>query len=109
MQTYKMESKIVVDKISRKICETLAIRESAWTAQQKEKFKDRIETKLAAAKKSQNYTVKLLERCKSWGGPCTSVNELHEVLKRKPDMQHDIVKYELGFYVHTNKSEKRKI
>ena len=107
MQTYKMETRIVVDKVSRKICEALAIRESVWTDAQKVKFKERIEMKLTAAKKSQNYTAKLLDRCKSWGGPCTSVNELHEVLQRKPDIQNDIVKYELGYYVHTHKSEKQ--
>ena len=106
MVLYKTETEITVDKVSRKICEALAVREAVWTDAQKEKFKERIEMKLAVAKRSQNYTKKLLNRCKSWGGPCTSMDELHEVLQRKPEIQRDIVKTELGYYVHTHKYDK---
>ena len=40
--------------------------------------------------------MKLLEKCKSWGGPVTSVEELSSILKSKPD----IVRTELAYYYY---------
>jgi len=36
--------------------------------------------------------MKLLNSCKSWDGPCTSVGELYEILREKPNELELIVK-----------------
>ena len=42
--------------------------------------------RLKVTKRLQNY--------KSWGGPCTPVEELYEIIRGKPDQQVQIVKNE---------------
>ena len=48
---------------------------------------------------------KLLQDCKFWGGPCTTVGKLHNVLTGK-DSQAHILKTEMAYYVHTHKADK---
>ena len=55
---------------------------------------------------SQDYTSKLLKDCKSWGGPCTSGDELISVLHCNPQIQEQIVKTELALYSHSHQSER---
>ena len=66
---------------------------------------ERLELKLKKAQKAKDYTRKLLQDCKSWGGPCTSVDELRYILKGK-DQQQQIVKTEMAYYAHTHKADK---
>ena len=40
------------------------------------------------------------------GGPCTSIEELRQVIKNKPDQEVIIVKTELAYYVHTHKADR---
>ena len=61
--------------------------------------------KLKKAEKAKDYTKKLLQDCKSLGGPCTSVDELQEVLNGK-DNQNRILKTEMAYYAHTHKADK---
>ena len=55
--------------------------EVAWNKSQEEKMKIRLEKKLEKAKRGKDYTNRLLKDCKSWGGPCTSVDELKSILE----------------------------
>ena len=56
--------------------------------------------------RAKDYTQKLLQNCKSWGGPATSIEELKQSLQEKSDQQVTIVKTELVYYVHTHKADK---
>ena len=51
------------------------------------------------------YTTKLLQICKTWGGPCTACDELGTVLKSKHDIAEKIVKTELSYYRNTHKMD----
>ncbi|KAG1715052.1 Myosin-VIIa [Nymphon striatum] len=82
------------------------LREAQWDVLQHEKLKTRLEAKLNKSKKSEDYTKKLLQNCKSWRGPCTSLEELQQILKEKSDQNVQIVKTELAYYVHTHKADK---
>ena len=106
MVLYKSNSKIVkVNRISRKICLILSDRENSWNEKQQVKLKERLELKLKKAQKAKDYTKKLLQDCKSWGGPCTSVDELHQMLNGKDNHSH-ILKTEMAYYAHTHKADK---
>ena len=62
--------------------------------------------KLKKGARAKDYTRKLLQNCKSWGGPATSTEELKKSLQEKPDQQVTIVKTELAYHVHTHKAGK---
>ena len=71
---------------------------------QQEKLKQRLEEKLKKSARAEDYT--LLQNCKSWRGPATSIEELKQSLQEKPDQQVTIVRTELAYYVHTHKADK---
>ena len=56
--------------------------------------------------RAKDHTQKLLQNCKSWGSPATSIEELKQSLQEKSDQQVTIVKTELVYYVHTHKADK---
>ena len=63
--------------------------------QQKQKLKERIDKKLKRANKSKDYIKKLLTDCKSWFGPCTSMDKLLHAMRTKSDRVEFIVKAEM--------------
>ena len=93
----------VVDSIIKSINKTLVTRESHWTQIQKSLQQKRIVEKLSKAKKETDYTTKLLQICKTWGGPCTTCDELGTVLKSKHEICEKVVKTELSYYRNTHK------
>ena len=106
MMLYQTTKELKITKMSHKIASILSNREETWTANQKERFQQRLQEKLITCRKAKDYTKKLLNSCKSWGGPCTSVDELHEILREKAHEQELIVKTEHSYYVHTHKLDK---
>ncbi|KAG1652087.1 hypothetical protein GQR58_026544 [Nymphon striatum] len=106
MVLYKCSKEIKIDKLSRTLAAILSCRESQWDVLQHEKLKTRLEAKLNTSKKSEDYTKKLLQNCKSWRDPCTSLEELQQILKEKSDQNVQIVKTELAYYAHTHKADK---
>ena len=106
MMLYQTTKELKITKMSHKIASILSNREETWTANQKERFQQRLQEKLIKCRKAKDYTKKLLNSCKSWGGPCTSVDELHEILREKAHEQELIVKTEHSYYVHTHKLDK---
>ena len=76
--------------------------EMVWADEQKELKKAKILEKLEKAKNVAKYTQKLLQICKSWRGPVTSVEELHQILKGNANQQEKIVQTELSFFRDTH-------
>ncbi|KAG1652562.1 Anaphase-promoting complex subunit 5 [Nymphon striatum] len=102
MVLYKCSKEIKIDKLSRTLAAILSCREAQWDVLQHEKLKTRLEAKLNKSKKSEDYTKKLLQNCKSWGSPCTSLEELQQILKEKsdqniqigyPELSNDLILY----------------
>lgn len=82
MVLYKSNSKIVkVDRISQKICLMLSDRENSWNDKQQVKLKERLRVEVKEGNQSKRLYKETLAKL-SWGGPCTTVDKLHEVLKR---------------------------
>ena len=61
--------------------------------------------KMKKVVRQKDYVRKLLETCKSWGGPCVTSDELIAATDAKPGKQEQIVKTELTFYRNTHKSD----
>ena len=56
-------------------------------------------------RKEGEYITKLLQASKSWGGPCTTANELEIVLLNKnEDASNKIVRNELSYYRKTHQA-----
>ena len=53
-----------------------------------------------------DYIKTMLVDCKSWGGPCASVDELQLILRQNPDHSEKIIKTEMAFYSHIHKAYK---
>lgn len=51
------------------------------------------------------YTTKLLQQCKTWGGPAVSVEELNEILQKHGDIAEKVVRTEVSYYRDTHKAE----
>jgi hypothetical protein len=105
MVLYKSKKARRLDRISKKIALILAEREKNWDNEQKKKHNDRLQEKIAKAKKSQDYVTKLLKDCKSWDGPATNGEELRQCLNGRDD-QHHVLRTEMAYYAHTHKAER---
>ena len=103
--TFYKSGKGEVQNITRKIRKVLEDRENEWNISQRKLLSIRIKAKLEKSEKQKDYSKKLLQTCKSWGGPCTTSEELQNVLLAKPDIQEKIVKTELTYYRSTHKSD----
>ena len=77
--------------LTRKIQSMLFHREADWTKGQRELQTERIMIKMGKAKKEQEFTKRLLESCKSWGGPCTTPNQIEITLNANPDKMEKII------------------
>ena len=55
---------------------------------------------------AKDYQKKLLSDCKSWLGPCTSMDELMKVIRNNGDRSEFIVKTELAYYIHSHKADR---
>ena len=69
---------VKVDRLTEKITKLLSHHEQKWTKEQKQKLKERIQLKLAKGRKAKDYSKRLLQECKTWDGPFTSVSELQK-------------------------------
>ena len=64
-----------------------------------------IKEKIEKGKKRDQYVQKRLKLCKSWGGSVVSVEELHSILKSRPNQKEVIVRTELIYFRESHKSE----
>ena len=60
---------------------------------------------MKSAESVSTYVKKLLQKCKGWGSPCTTPNELETCIKHHTDLNEVVVKTELSYFVNTHKSE----
>ena len=87
-----------VETISKTMQRIPGLREDTWTETQKELQKQRIRLKQAKAMRIQACQ-KLLLECKTWSGPCTSVEDLRKILHDRSNMAVYIVRQELSFFI----------
>ena len=66
-----------------------------------------IEMKLRKAVQAKDYVNKLLQECITWGGPCTTADELCHILTQKPDQERVIVRTEMAFFLHIVTKQKK--
>ena len=97
---------IIVDSSTKTIAKVLLTREKIWDESQKSRLHSRIQLKCKKSQKAKDYAKKNLQDCKSWMGPCTSAEELLNILKVKPDKVEFIVRTEMAYYTHCHKQEK---
>ena len=90
--------------MTRTVHTPLHQQEANWTKSQKELHKQRILDKMAKTKQIKNFQDRLLIKCKTWGGPCTNIEEMEKILSEKPDMQEVIIRTELSYYHQYHRS-----
>ena len=90
--------------ITNQVKNVLQARETKWNAQQKMLMKAKIQAKFEKLNTQKDYSRKLLENCKSWGGPCVSAEELETIIA-KPDNQDRIVKAEFAYFRQTHQPD----
>ena len=81
-----------VKNTTRKINKILHKKELDSTSRQKELRRLRIQKKIAEFQTKSIYTKKLLQSCKTWGGPVSTPNYLEDDINKRPDMVNKIVK-----------------
>ena len=69
--------------------------------------KEKNQRKINEHRKEGEYITKLLQACESWGGPCTTANELEIVLLNKnKHASNKIIRTELSYYRKTQQAER---
>ena len=92
-----------VEKIAEKVMLMLTDRETNWDDQQKIKLQLQLTEEVENGRKTQDYIKTMLVDCKTWDGPCASVDELELIPRQNPDRSCKIIKTEMAFYSHTHK------
>ena len=92
-------------KISVSVAKLLSQRESVWNEEQMQLHRLKVEEKMKKAQSASNYTNKLLQSCKNWGGPVVSSEELKDILEARPQIQEQIVRTELAYYRDTHRAD----
>ena len=78
--TVIISSLISVQKITRTLVKILDDREREWVEKQNILTKKKLEKSCDAALKADEYVHVLLQKCKSWGGPFTKIEELEQCI-----------------------------
>ena len=91
-----------IHSLSRRLSQILSTH-NLWEGIQKEKLKQSIIAKIEKGNKTKDVTKKLLEDCKSQGGPFTMVNKLVHVLHRRTELQDIIIKTDMTYHVKEHK------
>ena len=106
MTLYQSETFLKTQKKNLKsILKILDGMESKWRDNQKSIYEIKIKDKLNKAKNQALYTNKLLQLCKSWKGPATSIQEIESILQSNTDNAEKIVRTELSYYRDTHKTD----
>ena len=94
----------LVSDQAKRVIPKLAERLVNWTKEQLQLQVLKDEEKLQKARNTYNFQNRVLNTCKSWGGPCTSVGELETALARTDNPQQCVTQ-ELTYYKLTHHSE----
>ena len=95
---HKSSFKNTPDYHLKQVVKILEKKECLWNENQKKLNQEKILEKLEKAKKQSCYTNKLLMQCKSWGGTVTSVDEVLQIIQKKPGIAEHIIRVELTYY-----------
>ena len=76
-------------------------REKECDSKQRELHENKIIEKLKKANNQSIYTRKLLQQCKTWGGPAASMEELY----KNTEITEKVVRTEVSYYRDTYKTE----
>ena len=103
MTVYKSDH-VTIHKVTSNIEKVLDERERRWMEEQKILTKDRLQRACDSALKAEEYTHVLLHKCKSWGGPFTSITELEEYVLQSQDDEtlKATLRSEVGYRRHTS-------
>lgn len=105
MVLYKATKEIKLDKLPKRFVTILTHRETQWNVLQQKELKKGQKGKLKKKLESKDYTKRLLQNRKSWGGPYTTVEKLQQILKEKFDQEVHI-KNEFPYQAYTHKPDK---
>ena len=84
IMTLKGLAPVEVNANSRHAVHLLEARLATWTAEQLRLKAIKDDEKLQKARNAYIFQHNVLAFCKSWGGPCTSINELEIAQARDP-------------------------
>ena len=77
--------------------------EQKWVEEQNILTEEKLKQNAAHAQKAHEYVHTLLQKCKTWGGPFTCVNELEACISTEsPQKLKAILRTELSFRKHTS-------
>ena len=105
MMLYQSSVSNIPDQKVSTILRILNAREKEWDSKQRELHENKITEKLKKANNQSIYTTKLLQQCKSWGGPVASVEEPNEILQKHSEIAEKVVRTEVSYYRDTHKTE----
>ena len=89
---------------AKKVGKMLNEREYVWNQEQKQLKSMNDEKKYRKAQNTYAYQNRVLAACKTWGGPCQSVDELNAALLRA-DNEAKCITQEITYYKLTHMSE----
>ena len=95
---------VAVEKVTHNLVHILDEQEKKWMEDQSEKTKKRLQEACDAALKAEEYVHVLLHKCKSWGGPFTTIQELENCIETTPDDKNlkNILRTEVSYRRRTS-------
>ena len=107
MALYKSRN---VEKVNQDLRKILDEREIQWQAGQKKLQANRLEELMEIGRQKEKYIDKVVEKCKGWGGPILSAEELSSILVHTKDEKKikNILRTEITYQKHTHASDARR-
>ena len=99
-----LHSNTQLTETAKKSARQLAEREATWNEGQKRLRQENDMKKSEKAKGVHAYQRRVLQNCKTWGGPCVSVDDLNQALLKAPD-EAFCVTQELTYYKLSHPTE----
>ena len=98
MTLYQSLVSNIPDQKVSSILKILNVREKEWDSKQRELHENKIIEKLKKANNQSTYATKLLQQCKTWGGPAASMEELNEILQKHSEIAKKVVRTGVSYY-----------
>ena len=91
---------------AKTIKSVLSIMNIKWNEAQETLRKERLKEKLKKKQQHTDYVLKLLTISKTWGGPCTTQEELLATLQAHPGNYKKVISTELALFIHMHPHER---
>ena len=95
-------SPVSVEKVTKSLVKILDEHEKQWVEKQNILTRDKLEKSCRAALKAVEYVHVLLQKCKSWGGPFTKIEELEECVSATDNDDKLILRNEVAYRKHSS-------